>query len=225
MPKPESPYVDEHIIVHDITDDLPRHKTKQFGRVPSRPVSRVILHHTAGGVAPGLVGPMSTGRFFVAPKRYRYTVGGEGADKTAYEKAKEEGRDARKRNVGGRGWPGFAYHVFIPYNPKVDSDGRMVVYQTQDFDVRGTHTAGQNAHGIGVVCQGLFVSRYHPGKPRRQPTKHPSQSQQLAVQRVWRWLKGLYALPNSALHTHSMYAKPACPGEWLDGWARRVRAS
>ena len=189
MPAPEAPYSDATIVVHDITADLPRHKTKRYKRVEARPIGHVVLHHTAGGTAPGLRGPMSTGRWF----------------------------------VHGRKWPGFAYHVFVPYAPELDSAGRLIIWQTQHFDVHSYHTGrGMNKHGLGVVCQGAFASKYYkpkPGKPR-----HPSEAQQLAVAHVWAWLQGLYGLPDSALTTHARHEKPACPGQWLDDWAARVRA-
>ena len=227
MPKPEAMYVDEHIIVYNIVDDLPHHKTKHFDHVEGREINRVILHHSAGGISPGIIGPMSMGRFFIAPKIWRYTVEGGKATAEEYTAAKKAGRDARKRNIGGRNWPGFAYHVFIPYAPELDSEGRMIIYQTQEFDVRGTHTGGgQNAKGIGVVCQGLFVSKYVKKQPKRQPTPDPSEAQKVAAESVWKWLSEAFALTaKPALSVHAWHGKPACPGQYLVNWVTEKRAA
>jgi len=191
MPKPEAPYTDDAIKVVDITDDLKKHHSKKYRRTKARPINRVILHHTAGGVTPGLRGPESTAEWC----------------------------------VNGRGWPGMPYHVYVPYTPMIDGDGRMIVWQTQDFDVRSYHTGGgQNKHGIGVVCQGLFVSPYCLKTLKRQPTPDPSEAQKTAIRHVWTWLSGLYGLsPDPSLSCHAWHGKPACPGRWLEDWVRRMR--
>jgi len=191
MPAPESPYMDDVIKVVDISDDLPKHAHKRYRVIEHRPIGKLIWHHTAGGISPGLRGPVSMTRWC----------------------------------IDGRGWPGAPYHIWISYRPDVDAEGRIIVWQLQPLDVRSYHTgAGQNGHGIGAVCQGLFVSPHHPKTLKRQPTKHPSAEQQRAIPHVWKWISDLYGLEaDPGLSCHAWHRKPACPGEWIEDWCRAKR--
>lgn len=202
-PAPEAPYADSRIVVHDITEDLPQHPTRAYRLRSELEIERVYIHHTGGRVRRGLAGPEATAGYIVRDRPH------------------------------GRGWPGMPYHVFIPYDPEIDAAGRLVVYQTQRLDAWSYHTGGKdrqgrsrNKHGLGVVCQGCFVSRADAdqGPFPGQPTPYPSAAQQTAVGAVWDWLRGLYALPRAALSCHAWAGKPTCPGDWLERWCRMMAA-
>jgi hypothetical protein len=186
---PNAPVVfnGSNFVVQDVSALMPG-----YGKYPDKtqPICKVIFHHTGGGTGDPVSTVKFLGNFFVAP--------------------------AKKASNGGwlgRGWPGFAYHVFIPYNPLKTADGKHIVYKTQAWDEMSYHTANANKCGVGVVFQGSFTN-----------TKHPSVVQKDLAPRVWNeWLKPKFGLKNTNLKGHFDYTKPDCPGPYLKEFVRNQR--
>lgn len=127
-----------------------------------------------------------------------------------------------KSHVEERGWPGIGYHYYIPYlgPPR----GPALVYQVNSLRTWAYHTgAPWNASGIGVLCQGCFVSRHNPGQGpiKNQQTQGPSDHQQVASWELWIYLQDRF--PALELMGHYLAGKPTCPGDELEAWIEEVR--
>lgn len=184
-------------------DELPRNENYpyshdrfwSFKRVDDRKVNKVIYHQKAGGYAKGFTGLRRTASFFVRTPKYRNG----------------------KWLGNGRGWPGYAYTIDVPYEPEI-VDGRYIIYQCQDFDIVSSHTKGGNTHGVGVSFQGLFRSRHNKRfVPSKGTTGQPSDAQMLVARDLWEeFLKPKFGLTNQDLQGHFDYTKATCPGDALE---------
>jgi peptidoglycan hydrolase-like protein with peptidoglycan-binding domain len=168
---------------------------KKYGIAPKsypkrpKPITDLIIHQTAGGVTPSLQGPKNTAAFFVTPE-----------------------------SKGGRGWPGFAYHFYMPYEPEEDENGCYIGYQTQSETLRSWHTGAPNDFGIALAFQGLFRSTSAPNSGG-----DPSPAQKATVREWWSFLSNKYSICKENLKGHSSWGKPGCPGWWLDNWISETR--
>ncbi|HHE72645.1 MAG TPA: hypothetical protein ENL34_10245 [Chloroflexi bacterium] len=197
-------YSSPTLLVVDAVEVLPRHSNKTYVMIPDRDIARVYLHHTAGAVPYGLAGPMATAGFCIRPKKWMLVHG-------------------RKRNIGGRGWAGMPYHIFIPYLPIFDMGGRAVVFLTQRLDAWSWHTGGKmrdgrsrNKFGAGVVMQGCMSCTGDPlqgPKDLDQLLGVPSPFQELATITVLGGLADEHcSAGRDGLRCHSDAGKPSCPG-------------
>lgn len=196
-------YSDGVMVVVDAVEVLPRGK-KSYAHIMDRKVERIYLHHTAGAVPHGLAGPMATAAFCVRPRKFIRVHG-------------------RNVNIGGRGWAGMPYHLFVPHQPLFDDAGRMVVFLTQRFDAWSWHTGGKmvdgrsrNKHGLAVVMQGCFSSAADPTqgpKDLDQLLGVPSPFQEMATIHLLGWLADTHCTAGrEGLRCHSDAGKPTCPG-------------
>lgn len=119
--------------------------------------------------------------------------------------------------VEQRGWPGIAYHYWVPHEPVYDDAGRPLVYQTQPHDVCSYHTGrAANRHGLGIVLQGDLSE------------SGPSAHQRLCLPALLLALRDeLPTLdPDAPIAWHSISArwggsgKPTCPGKPTEAWLR-----
>lgn len=93
-----------------------------------------------------------------------------------------------------RGFSDIGYHYLIGINGKIH-EGRNV-------NISGAHTAGYNAHSIGVCYVG-GLDKNHNAKDTR------TQAQKDSLLRLLKKLKELY--PKATIHGHREYANKACP--------------
>lgn len=124
-------------------------------------------------------------------------------------------------SVESLGWPGAAYHYWIPAADLRDTDGRLCVLRMQRDEVRCYHTGGEaNTHGVGVVLQGNTTAA---------PLTH---SHVECLEALLPWLRERHGLGETWLSWHSDSArwggsgKASCPGrhaeEWLKAYRERV---
>lgn len=138
--------------------------------------------------------------------------------------------------VNRRGFPGCAYHIWLPFEPCRDGEGRLVVFRANQPETRCWHTGGAlNGYGESIALQGNTNSR---------PISD-SQRELLEAVLPWRWdaISG-YHDPNAegfapTLSWHSEgdrwpdptkptghgHAKPACPGKSAVRWLTNYRYS
>lgn len=122
-------------------------------------------------------------------------------------------------------FPGPPYHLWLPYLPVRDDEGRLVVFRACEDSYRAWHTGGwANSRGVGVCLQGKL------GKTG------PSDSQVEALEALLPWASERYGLPWDDIRTWLSWhadgarlggrAKPTCPGpatvEWLKGYIDRA---
>ena len=191
------------IVIVNISAELPQHKIKQYKQRDLDKIDRVYWHHTAGRIRKGLKGPIATAGFCVKDKK-----------------------------KGGRGWPGMPYHLYIPYEPEVTPSGQMVIYLCQPFELWTYHTGGKdrrgrsrNKHGVGVVCQGDFLSGHDPERvPVGGQSGYPSYAQMITSYALWTsYLKPVLGLNNKQLRGHFEAGKPTCPGDVFETWVKYIR--
>lgn len=112
--------------------------------------------------------------------------------------ATEEGKDYSVAEIRRwhlkRGFSDIGYHYLIGIDGKVH-EGRNV-------NISGAHTAGYNAHSIGVCYVG-GLDKNHKAKDTRTP------AQKASLLRLLTDLKKIY--PKATIHGHREYANKACP--------------
>ena len=112
--------------------------------------------------------------------------------------ATEEGKDYSVAEIRRwhlkRGFSDIGYHYLIGIDGKVH-EGRNV-------NISGAHTAGYNAHSIGVCYVG-GLDKNHKPKDTRTP------AQKASLLRLLTDLKKIY--PKATIHGHREYANKACP--------------
>lgn len=112
--------------------------------------------------------------------------------------ATEEGKDYSVAEIRRwhlkRGFSDIGYHYLIGIDGKVH-EGRNV-------NISGAHTAGYNAHSIGVCYVG-GLDKNHKPKDTRTP------AQKASLLRLLTDLKKIY--PKASIHGHREYANKACP--------------
>jgi len=167
--------------------------------IPDRKITTVIYHQTAGGYNPAFDQVLATGQFFVRDPKWKWNAAKQKWIWTAE----------------GRGWPGFAYTWFAPFNPIIHED-KYVVFQCNPLNRVSWHTGdGCNLSGGGLAFQGYFLE---PAAGVTRPMKgtdgEPSDAQLMIADGFW--LE--YAVPvlgATVLTGHFEHKKPACPGQTL----------
>jgi N-acetylmuramoyl-L-alanine amidase len=94
-----------------------------------------------------------------------------------------------------RGFAGIGYHYVVHLDGKVE-EGR-------DVDKAGAHTAGYNAHSIGISYVGGVTKDGKPPKDTR------TDAQKNALLKLLKDLRRLY--PDATIHGHREFANKACP--------------
>lgn len=112
------------VALWDVTDVLPRHKTKRYG-VRREPVRRLFTHHSGALGRNGYEGMAASARFVT-----------------------------RAKLLGGRGWAGFAYTFWFARVPDLDARGNLVIYRGNRDETVSNHTGGTNHNSASVVWQG-----------------------------------------------------------------------
>lgn len=135
--------------------------------------------------------------------------------------------------VDHRGWPGAAYTYWVPREPDVDTDSRLVVYRCQPDEARSYHTGGaMNGRGVGVACQGNYDGEWDLVDGVPQVLREPTAAQLTALGAMVDWL----ALRHTGFHPgldrdsnlwgltgHWEHGKPVCPGDALRAWVELRR--
>ncbi len=121
--------------------------------------------------------------------------------------------------VTHRGFPGCAYHLWIPFYGSKDSEGRLIVYRANRPETRSWHTGGRlNGFGESLCLQGNTT----------QKPLSPSQKECLEALLPWRW----DSIPSQVTPTLSWHSeanlsggkpKPACPGKNAVAWLETYR--
>lgn len=93
-----------------------------------------------------------------------------------------------------RGFSDIGYHYLVGL------DGR--VHEGRNVNISGAHTAGYNAHSIGVCYVG-GLDKDGKAKDTRTP------AQKAALKRLLTDLKKIY--PHASIHGHREFANKACP--------------
>lgn len=117
------------------------------------------------------------------------------------------------------GFPGPPYHMWIPYLPVRDDEGRLVVFRACEDEYRAWHSGGEaNDRGVGICLQGKL------GKTG------PSPAQVEALEALLPWASERYGLPWGDIRTWLSWhsdaarlggrAKAACPGAATERWLR-----
>jgi hypothetical protein len=115
--------------------------------------------------------------------------------------------------VKHRGWPGFAYHYWVPYHHHHETGG-YVVFRGNADDRHTNHTFGWNARGVSVCLQGNL------GKTG------PSPHQQECLEALLPWIAAKHRLdlPHALTWHSECTRKKACPGKATAAYLERVRA-
>lgn len=192
-------YENDYIVVFDVSGVLPKRKKDHYTLRDTRRIDRVVYHHSAGQIHPPPTGLVEMTNFII-----------------------------RSQWLGGRGWPGNPYHIYVPYLTEQMTDGRFVIYMVQPFMMRTYHTlvkprfiksmTGFNRPG---ACNDLGVSVCFQGSFNK--TREPSDAQKACVLPVWNWLRDEFDLMPTDLWGHYHYGKKACPGPWLQNVIEQVR--
>lgn len=118
-----------------------------------------------------------------------------------------------------RGFPGAPYHLWVPYLPVRDDEGRLVVFRLCEDEYRAWHTGDvANDRGVGLCLQGRLTK------------SGPSPAQAEALEALIPWASARYGLPWASIREwlgyHSIGArwggrnKAACPGAATERWLR-----
>ena len=110
----------------------------------------------------------------------------------------------REFHVGhDRQWADIAYHFVVDHVGRV-WQGRPLVYQ-------GAHAKNHNDHNLGIVLMGNFDLQV------------PSAAQLAALSSFITFLRDLYAIAWTDIHTHGELVKTGCPGKMLQSFMDRAR--
>lgn len=107
-------------VIIDIVDSLP--KNKNVVKYKSRDLSKVehiVIHHSAGNLS-----PQAVAEFHTSPEIIK-----------------------NGKNIGGRNWPGIAYHFYL-YKDKI--------YMVNRLETISFHVANNNTKCIGICVNGNY---------------------------------------------------------------------
>lgn len=107
--------------------------------------------------------------------------------------------DIEHRDNGG--WPGFAYHFWIPY--ALDMDGQ-VIYKGNELTTRCFHTGGKANKYTAVCLQGNLGE------------KPPTEGQLIALRDLVSVIQPKYVVPHSGSKPWGGNPKASCPGSFLE---------
>lgn len=127
-----------------------------------------------------------------------------------------------------RGWPGAAYTYWLPREPDVTEQGR-VIYRCHADNVRSFHTGGRmNTLGVGIGVQGNY-----DGDGDGFADKVPTDFQIDALGALVGYLEDRHTRfeatrkldqdQNWCLTGHWEHGKPVCPGDAMQLWVRQTR--
>ncbi len=196
------------IAVWDVSKLLPVNRRGGYPERPLEDVTHLFVHHSGRLGAPGFQGLLNSARYVVRQK---------------------------KLSRGRVGFPGCAYHLWGPYEPCRDAEGRLVVFRANGPEVRCWHTGGLlNLFGESLALQGNTTRR----------GVSPSQREILEAVLPWRLeaLQKIHMIPRPGgppgnqieqptLSWHSEGSrwggkdKPACPGSAAVAWLTNYRYS
>jgi hypothetical protein len=128
-------------------------------------------------------------------------------------------RASARYSVSEEGWPGPAYHYWIPAETLRDPYGRLVVLRLNEDRTRCWHTGGEaNGHGLGVVLQG-------------DTTAEPlTASHEEGLEALLPWLRRRHELGAPWLSWHAEAGayggktKETCPGKHAEAWLTAYRS-
>jgi len=195
----------------------------------TRKVYGATYHQTYGSITSGEAGPKKTARFLVANPRFKCPKCGhvwEGTVDYPYSGCSKCNDGTIGKNTRrGRGYPKMAYHVFVPFQPRVTAEGKAIIYYCVDFMERSWHGSSANTHYIGVAFQGMFKSRHIKRFRGIKGTDgQPSDLQKAIVRPLWfEWIKPLFGLKDEGLTGHFDFGKAACPGDFIENEIRLVK--
>lgn len=113
--------------------------------------------------------------------------------------ATKEGREVSVADIDAwhraRGFAGIGYHYVIHLDGSIEN-GR-------DVDKAGAHTAGYNAHSIGVCYVGGLA------EDNKTPKDTRTEAQKAALLKLLQDLRAYY--PVATIHGHREFANKACP--------------
>lgn len=119
------------IVLVDLTDDLPRHKTKRYRKRDVAKIDRIYVHHSGRLGRPGKPGALASAGYAIK----------EPTEKTPKKVA----------------YAGGNYHVWVPWAGGIRAYQRprdTVCYRMNADETRCAHTYGLNPRGWSIVLQG-----------------------------------------------------------------------
>lgn len=102
-------------------------------------------------------------------------------------------RSIQRYHIDGRRWRDIGYHMLVGPDGQIFNGRRM--------DWSGAHTAGRNAHSVGVC----FIGNYDESIPQKQPGYDN-------LVRVLAALVNRFKLTVNDINFHRDYAPKSCPG-------------
>jgi peptidoglycan hydrolase-like protein with peptidoglycan-binding domain len=204
----------DNFVIVDAASELPTHKNWPQGSAVINPkthkrsvrgsygtdrdtqsITELWVHQMASSYTPGFAGIRRVGYFFVRDPQW----------------AKRNG--VWTWTGTGRGWPGFAYHFAINYDPPTYNN-KPIIWQTQELEIESWHTGGgANRTGVSVGLQGYFSSRHNRAfVPRHGTTGEPSELQLQLVASLWGHLCD-YCMRDLKIKGHFDKNKLTCPGD------------
>lgn len=113
----------------------------------------------------------------------------------------------------GRGWKDIGYNWVIRRDGTIEN-GRDLDHDGDVFEEIGAHTAGYNAHSLGICMVGGI-------NYKGQPDSNFTPAQWKALERHVRMLKSRY--PKATIHGHNEFAAKACPSFDVQKWLKDRR--
>lgn len=122
--------------------------------------------------------------------------------------------------VGQRGFPGCAYHLWLPFEDCLDRRGRLVVFRANAPETRSWHTGGElNSFGESIALQGnTSVNGISLGQREALEAILPYRYDALVTPRVTPTLSW-----HSEAHRWGGKSKPTCPGTSAVQWLTNYR--
>ena len=206
-------YMGQDIIIYDISDLLPQHKNYPRGafdilKPNGKPavkgsywfnddfeLDKLYVHQTAGSIrSKGFDAVINTASFFIRDPKWN---------------------EAGKWIGNGRGWPGFAYTYFIPFEPEI-YQGKVVIFRCNLPGMVTWHSS-DNKNNEAIVCQGYFKSRHiKKFKPSKGTDGEPSELQIVALTEFIEYKKMQHPDLKVLGHCDSPKPKITCPGDVLE---------
>lgn len=175
-----------NVLLVDVVDQLPRARPYPMRKSE---IDRLIVHHSGALGRDGYAGIEASARYAITPK-------------------KPDG-------TGGRGFPGFSYTFWAPFN--APRSGPLVLYRGNYDNVRSNHTTKFNNRGVAIVLQGNLTKRA------------PSTAQIAILEAFLPWAIARYelSLPDELVWHSLVGKKRACPGgptvAWLEAYRQTHR--
>jgi hypothetical protein len=120
--------------------------------------------------------------------------------------------------IASHGWPGIAYHTWVPYHEVRDSENRRVVYRGNADEVRVYHAGpGPNERALAHCLQGNLTAG--------DMSEHQSEALPVLIQ----WCAINLAISPTAVFGHFQapddgHRKDSCPGRAGKAWVLGYRS-